>query len=139
MKKTDDLYKALGEKKNIDEYFSEHGDEMLFDTVADLLEFSISNKKLSKSEVISRSGIEKHYGYQILSGAKNPSRDKLIMLGFGIGMDADELNRLLKKCGYGELYPRDARDSVIIFSLLHRMDVIATNELLYEKHLRLLE
>lgn len=139
MKKTDDLYKALSEKRSIDEYFAENSDEMLFDTVADLLNFRIASEKLSKIEVINRSGIEKHYGYQILNGTKNPSRDKLIMLGFGIGLPINEMNHLLKKSGYGELYPRDARDSVIVFALLHHMDVISTNELLYEKHLKLLE
>ena len=139
MKKTDDLYKELGEKRSIDEYFAENSGELLFDSISDLLIYKIAEKNLSKIDVISRSGIEKHYGYQILNGTKNPSRDKLLMLGFGIGLDIGEINHLLRKCGYGELYPRDARDSVIAFALIHRMDVISANELLYEKHLRLLE
>ena len=86
MKKTDDLYKSLGEKRSIDEYFAENSDEMLFESVADLLNYKIAAEKMSKIDVINRSGIEKHYGYQILNGTKNPSRDKLIMLGFGIGL-----------------------------------------------------
>lgn len=139
MKKTDDLYKSLGEKRSIDEYFAENSSELLFETVADMLNFNIAKKNMSKIDVISRSGIEKHYGYQILNGTKNPSRDKLIMLGFGIGLDIQEMNRLLRKSGFGELYPRDARDSVIAFALIHHMNVISVNELLYEKHLKLLE
>ena len=139
MKKTDDLYKSLGEKRSIDEYFAENTDERLFESVADLLNYKIAAEKMSKIDVINRSGIEKHYGYQILNGTKNPSRDKLIMLGFGIGLPINEMNRLLRKSGYGELYPRDARDSVIAFALIHHMNVISVNELLYEKHLKLLE
>ena len=56
------------------------------------------------------------YCYEIMSGTpKNSSRDKIILLCFGLNLTVDEAQQLLKKSGYAALYARDSRDSIIIF------------------------
>lgn len=138
-KKTDELLAILKNKNDIHEYFSENCEEIMFDSLQDILEMFLKKKGKTKSEVLDSALLEKHYGYQIFSGMKNPSRDKLIMICFGLELSLDEIQQILKKCSYGVLYPRDRRDSVIIFAVHHKLSVIDTNELLYEMNLKLLE
>ena len=43
--------------------------------------------------------------------------DKLIALCFGMMLDIDETDDLLKYAGYNPLYARNKRDSIIIFAI----------------------
>ncbi len=138
-KTTEELLKSLKSKKTLEEYFSDNHSEIFFESLPEIIEFFIASKKLTKSEVIRKSQIERHYAYQIIGGEKKPSRDKLIMLCFGLELTLDEMGQVLKKCGYSELYPRDLRDSVIIFSVYHNMSLMDTNELLFDMKLKILQ
>ena len=138
-KTTDELLNTLKSKKNIKDYFSENSGEMVFESLTDMVNYFMKNKNLKKSEVIDRANIERHYGYQILDGSKKPSRDKLIMLCFGLELTLEETQNMLKKCGWGELYPRDARDSVIIFGIFNNKSVVETNILLDDQGQKALE
>jgi DNA-binding phage protein len=138
-KKTQELLTILESKDDIYEYFTENCEEIMFDSLQDILEIFLKKKGKTKSEVLDAAQLEKHYGYQIFSGMKNPSRDKLIMICFGLELNLDEIQQILKKSAYGTLYPRDRRDSVIIFAIHHKLSIIDTNELLYEMNLKLLE
>lgn len=79
--------------------------------------------------------------YEIMSGktTKNISRNKVIMLCFGLKLTVDEAQQLLKKSGYAPLYARDTRDSIIIYSLEHHIDVVTTNIKLGEYSLEILK
>ena len=74
----------------------------------------LSEKGISRSTAISNSGIEVHYGYQILNGSKKPGRDKIICLGIGAGFNLKEIQRALNFAELGQLYPKRIRDAVII-------------------------
>ena len=131
-KSTDELLKALRSKRNIEDFFRENSPELLFDNLSDMIGFFMKSKQLKKSEVVRRSMLG-NYAYNIMNGdRKKPERDKLIMLCFGLTLTADEANRLLKMSSNGELYLRNPRDSVIIFSLDRKKSVIEANQLLYE-------
>lgn len=99
----------------------------------------IQSKKISKSEAINNSMIEKHYGYQIFQGIKTPSRDKLIMLCIGIGADLTQTEKLLNSIKASPLYAKDGRDAVIMFGLLHKLSVIDINLMLYDRGFDVLE
>lgn len=138
-KTTEELLKILKTKKTLTEYFSDNHNELMFDSLSEIIDFYITSKHLKKSDVIRKSQIERHYAYQIISGEKKPSRDKLIMLCFGLSLTVDETGQMLKKVGYSELYPRDLRDSVIIFSIYHNMSIMDTNEVLFDMNLDILQ
>ena len=138
-KSTEELLEMIKNTRKIEEYFSQNSTEMNFNTLQEMIEFFMKNKGISKNEVVNRSQIERHYGYQIISGVRTPSRDKLIMICFGLTLNLDETQNMLKKCGFGELYPRDTRDAVIIFSIHHGLSIMDTNELLYDMKLKSLE
>ncbi|MBR1730907.1 MAG: XRE family transcriptional regulator [Ruminococcus sp.] len=138
-KKTQELIEIIKQKDSVEDYFAENAEEIMFDDLTQILELFLRKKGLTKSEALDASQIEKHYGYQIFSGLKTPSRDKVVMLCFGLGLSLDEVQQVLKKAGYGELYPRDRRDSVIIFAFHHKLSVMETNEILYELRIKILE
>ena len=87
-----------------------------------------------ESDLIRSSQIQRNYAYQILSGTKNPGRDKVLALCLAAHMNYDETQRALALGGVGKLYPRRKRDSIIIFALNQKLSVQQTNELLFEEN-----
>jgi transcriptional regulator with XRE-family HTH domain len=139
-KTTDELMEILKSKKSINEYFQDEIDELVFSSLSEYLELLINEKKLKKSDVIKRSNLDKNYAYQIFNGNKtNPSRDKMIMLAFGLKLSVVETRKLLKISNSSDLYVRNPRDSVIIFALNKGFDLIKANEYLNDYNLELLE
>lgn len=104
------------------------------------LNAELAKKKISKGIAVKRAGIVPSYGYQILDGKKeNPTRDKVIMMCIGIGMSYVETQNLLKVTGYPSLYPRNQRDSFIIFAIENKYDIITINLNLQKLNLPILE
>ncbi len=89
-------------------------------------------KGLKKSDIIRNSDVYRTYGYEILSGKKLPSRDKLLQICIGNRFSLEETNRCLTISKLGILYAKDPRDSIIIYSLNNQLDLIATNIILDE-------
>ena len=98
----------------------------------------IAKKNLKKADVIAKSGVETHYAYQILSGTKTPTRDKVLMLCIGMQLTVEEVQQLLKITGYPQLFGKSARDNAILFGITKKIGVIEINNLLYELGLELL-
>ena len=90
-------------------------------------------RNMKQADIMRRSGLKKSYFYLLFDGKReNPSRDMLIQLGFGFEMTLDEMQEFLKHLGAAQLYPRIARDGVIIYALQHGMDLIKCDILLEE-------
>ena len=138
-KTTNELLKSLKSKPSVDEFLNENSGELIFDTLPDWIEFHMIKKNLNKADVVRASNISRTYAYQIINGDKKPSRDKLVMLCFGLRLTLDETQNILKRNGYSELYPRDLRDSIIIFGILHGKSVVDLNIILAEKNVAILE
>ena len=97
-----------------------------------------SKKNLKKSDLIYNANINRTYGYQILNGDKKPSRDKIIQLCISANLTLKETNKALILGNTNELYVKNIRDSIIIFSINHNLSIININELLYDYSLPLL-
>ena len=140
-KSTDDLMKNLRSKSSVDEYFDENDSEIFFGSLSELIDFFMARKGLTKAEVVKRSGMNRGYCYEIIGGKtpKNISRDKVMMLCFGLSLTVDESQQLLKKSGYAPLYARDTRDSIIIFCLENHINIVNTNIKLGEYNLEPVE
>ena len=98
-KSTDDLMKILRSKSSVGEYFDENDSEIFFGNLSELIDFFMVRKGLTKAKVVRRSGMNRGYCYEIIGGKtpKNISRDKVIMLCFGLTLTVDESQQLLKK------------------------------------------
>lgn len=141
-KSTKELLETMKTSKNYYEYLEENGDSIRSPgkmKPGRTLKALISEYNLKKADVIARSMIERHYAYQILDDKKNPSRDKMIMMCFGLGLSPEKANDLFKVTGYPPLYAKDLRDNIIIFCLEKHQMVIDANILLEEKGLPVLD
>ena len=130
-KSTEELLDIL-KNSSLDAYLKNNNGELIENPICDYLTAIIDERNLSKAEVIKNSYIQTNYAYQIFSGLKVPSRDKLISLCFGLSLSIDEAQTLLKYAGYAQLYPRVKRDSVIISALENGKSVIDCNIILDE-------
>lgn len=139
-KSTNELLEVLKSKKTYEEFFEQEVGELCFSSLAEYLELLINEKGITKSDLIKNSNLDKNYAYQIFNGNKtNPSRNKVLMLAFGMRLSLNEARKLLKVAGLTDLYARSPRDSVIIFCLNKRMNLIDTNEQLSDFGLDILE
>lgn len=139
-KSTNELLGVLKSKKNYSEFFQDEIGELIFKNLDEYLGVLLKEKDLKKSEVIEKSNLDKNYAYQLFNGIKkNPSRDKILMLAFGMKLTLDETRKLLKIAELSDLYVRIPRDSVIIFCIQNGKTLIETNEMLDDYALKILE
>ncbi len=96
------------------------------------------NRNIVPERVIRKSGIERTYGHQLFNGRRKPSRDKVLQLAFGLGMNYNEVQELLKVARKSALYPRVKRDAVIIYALKRRLSFEDVQTTLFELSLPLL-
>ena len=71
--------------------------------------------------------------YQLFSGIRRPSRDRLIALAISMNVSLEEMQELLRHGGFAELYARDKRDAILIFGISHQMTLHEMNDLLFDK------
>ena len=57
----------------------------------------------------------------------------MLCLCFGLSASLEETQELLRLCGLAELYPKVRRDAIIIYGLLHGMDLFAVNDRLFSE------
>jgi transcriptional regulator with XRE-family HTH domain len=128
---TSELLNMINSKKSISDYLETAKSDILEVSLSEYLAELLQKSPLSKAQIIQRSGLERGYAYQIFNGEKeHPNRDKLIRLAFGMKLSVDETQQLLKVANQAVLYPRNKRDSIILFALLHDANVINCDELL---------
>lgn len=117
---------------DIEEFLTENQEYMLTQSLPEHLMVLLRQKKRKRADVVRESGLEKAYVYQIFSGEKKPSRDKLIAIAFGLHLGSEETQRMLKLGGCSELYARVARDAVILFAIQRGKDIWETDTMLYD-------
>lgn len=128
---TNELMNSLNESTSIETYIQAEQNYLIDASISDFLNELIDKKKIKKSQVIKNAEMNEIYGYQIFSGKRIPSRDKLIALALGMSLSLDETQQLLKYAGFLPLYPKNKRDSIIIWGIVHQLDICHTNEYLY--------
>ena len=140
-KTTEELLEMMKNANTYADYMAKTSDSILENTIkpSDAITALLSDKKMKKADVIAKSTIEQHYAYQLFSGDKTPSRDKMIMFCFGFDLSLEETQNLLKTTGYSQLYGKNLRDNAIIFALVKKLDLWHTNEILNELGLDCLE
>lgn len=130
-KSTEELNHEIKEATDIEDYLKKNKKNMAEGSLAEHLNALLSQKKVTKADVVRGSLMDRAYVYQIFSGERIPSRDKLIALAFGLGLTSDETQKLLKLSCNRELYARDERDVLILFALQQKRTLLETNELLF--------
>ena len=80
--------------------------------------------------VIKRAGINRTYGHQLFNGRRKPSRDKVIQLAFGFGLDIEQTQQLLKAAQESPLTPKVKRDAAILYCIIHHLNFSEAQKLL---------
>ena len=131
-KDTGDLFEELKKEKNLQNYSRRNENEFLI-PLHEYLEKLMEEKNLELNDVINACNLSRVYAYQIFNGTKkNPSREKILAIGFAMDLDLNEMQNLLKNARQNLLYPRNFWDSVIISALEQKLNILETNELLAE-------
>lgn len=137
-KSTSEMMNEIKQTHEIEKFIEKNRNEFVNEQLHDALNNLLVEKGMKKSEVVARSGLNRIYCYQIFSGKRLPSRDKLIAICFGFKLDLEQTNNLLKTEGFAELYVKNKRDSIIIFGIDSHKSIFAVDEILYENGLSIL-
>ena len=131
---TQELLNNLLKANNIEEYIKENKEHFVDLTIAQFLSEYISAKGLKKSTVIKDAEISEIFGFQVLSGTRNPSRNTLLSLCVSAKMTLDEVQATLKIAEFAPLYPKSKRDSIIILGITSGKTVCQINNVLYDNN-----
>lgn len=130
IKTTDELNHEIKSATDIEDFLKKNKEHLLTDSLPEHLNLLLLQKGISRADVVRGSLLDRAYVYQIFSGEKVPSRDKLIAIAFGLCLSDDETQKMLKLSGNRELYARDERDALILFGLQGKKNIFEINELL---------
>ncbi len=91
----------------------------------------LEEKGLTRAEIIRKSDLNETHGYQIFTGQRGASRNKVLQIAFAMNLTLHETNRALQAAGTNQLYCKTKRDAIIIFCLTHNQSLQKTNEQLF--------
>lgn len=137
MTKTNQLLKTIQQTKS--ESLHQVMDTLDTLTFVEYLESILEAKHMSKAQLLSRTNIQRNYGYQIFNGSKVPNKDKVIQMSLAMNLDLHLTNNLLSLSNNGMLYPKVKRDALLIYCIENKKSVYETNELLVEYKMEFLK
>jgi transcriptional regulator with XRE-family HTH domain len=137
--KTEELLAQILKTKSVKSFLVRNEEHLRLPSLAEYLEALCKQKGIKPREVVRNADIDRIYGAKIFAGKRpNPSRDFVLRLAFGLGLDYGECQKLLEVAGKSKLYPRVPRDAVIISCLHNRLNYQQTEESLYDMGISLL-
>lgn len=133
-KNTDDLQQELMQTPNLSRFLSENREQFSNESVTQILNRLFRKKGITKAALAKQSGMSEVYLHQIFAGRRNPSRNRLLCLCYGLGASIEETQELLKLCGLAQLYPKLKRDAIIYYGLVHKMGLFEINDTLFAEN-----
>ncbi|MGN0623700.1 MAG: hypothetical protein ACI4JA_07090 [Oscillospiraceae bacterium] len=138
MKSTNQLMDELNNSSDVSSFIRTNNESLDKVGFYEYLELMVQQSGMKKAEIIKKSQLNEVYTYQVFSGKKNPSKDKICALALAMKLDLDKTQRLLKLAGDSVLYPKNSRDCIIISALNKGLTVMETNRILYENSMECL-
>ena len=137
-KDTGDLSSELMSDAGINSYLSDNAPFFSDSSVTELLAALYAKKTVTKAALARKAGMSEVYLHQVFSGRRNPSRDRLVCLCIGLEATLEEVQALLKRAAYAQLYPRLKRDAIICYGIVHHMTLDEINDKLFTENERTL-
>jgi len=130
---TTEILKKISTTKDIKSFITRNLDYFRLPKLNKYLLELCEAKGIEAKEIIKKTDMNRQYLNEILKGKKaNPSRDHIICLAFGLGLDYKECQRLLKVARHSQLYSKLKRDAVIIYCLQNKKSFYETEEILFD-------
>lgn len=126
---TEQVLQELLEAPSLDAFIEGH--DFPAETLSEFLGHMLEKKNLKRSRVVRMADLNETFGYQIFTGARNPSRDKVLQIAFAMALTLRETNRALRATGTSALNPKCRRDAIIIFCIDQGCSLQKVNEELY--------
>lgn len=136
--RTSTLLRRLFKTSDLDGFMVKHENEMNEPLFHEYLKELCYVMNQIPERVIKHAAIERTYGHQLFNGTRKPSRDKVIQLALGFGLDVEEVQNLLRIAQKSPLYPRIKRDAAILYCINHNATIEEVQGLLYDLGLTLL-
>ena len=133
-KNTDGLQQELMDSPDLEQFLSQNQEQFVNKSVSELLNHLFEKKYISKAALAKQSGMSEIYLHQIFAGRRNPSRNRLLCLCYGLGASIEEAQELLKLCGMAQLYPKLKRDAIIYYGLQHGLGLFEINDKLFDEN-----
>lgn len=132
-KSTEELTNEILNASDIKSYIETNEKDFITKEFHALLMDIIVEKNLDNKVIVEKSNINRVYFYHLLSGKRKPSRNKIIQLAYGLELNIQEVQKLLKMSKMEELYSKLKRDAIIIYSISNHMSILDTEILLEEE------
>ena len=133
-KNTDGLQQELMDSPDLTLFLSQNQEQFVNKSVSELLNHLFEEKNISKAALAKKAGMSEIYLHQIFAGRRNPSRNRLLCLCYGLAASVEETQELLKLCGMAQLYPKLKRDAIIYYGLLHKLSLFEINDKLFDEN-----
>ena len=133
-KNTDGLQQELMDSPDLTLFLSQNQEQFVNKSVSELLNHLFEEKNISKAALAKKAGMSEIYLHQIFAGRRNPSRNRLLCLCYGLEASVEETQELLKLCGMAQLYPKLKRDTIIYYGLLHNLSLFEINDKLFDEN-----
>ena len=133
MKKKDtyDLQQELMDSSDLTQFLSKNTEQFVDKSVTEALNQLFLRKNISKAALAKQAGMSEIYLHQIFAGRRNPSRNRLLCLCYGLEASVNETQEMLRLCQMAQLYPKVKRDAIIYYGLLHKMGLFEINDKLF--------
>ena len=133
-KNTDGLQQELMDSPDLTLFLFQNQEQFVNKSVSELLNHLFEEKNISKAALAKKAGMSEIYLHQIFAGRRNPSRNRLLCLCYGLEASVEETQELLKLCGMAQLYPKLKRDAIIYYGLLHKLRLFEINDKLFDEN-----
>lgn len=130
-KRTDDLLEQL-KLQNIsyEDYLSENEDSFVVKDLTAFWKKTIKKSKMAKIDIINGADMGYTYFYNIIGGKSIPARDTIVKIYISMGLDIDDCQTALKLYNWAYLYPKNKRDSILIYALTHKLSLYEVEDML---------
>lgn len=119
---TEDLMAVLNraEPEQVRDFLKEHFAQGQ-PTFVQYMDALLEQKGLKRQEVLLRADLPQKYGYKLLTGESHTTdRDKLLRICLALELNLKQTQRALRLYGMSELYPKNARDVLLIAAIGRR-------------------
>lgn len=132
-KNTDDLCQELMDSPDLTQFLAQNQEYFINEKLSALLNQLFLKKNIAKATLAKQSGMSEIYLHQIFAGRRNPSRNRLICLCYGLEATVEETQQLLRLCNMAQLYPKLKRDAIIYYGLQHKLGLYEINDRLFDE------
>ena len=130
-KRTTELLKELNRSTcSLSKYMSRNDEVFVNENIPKFWEGLVSKSGYSKSNIINKSDFCYCYFYDVISGRKLPTKDKVVRLCLAMKASLRDTQEALKISDRSQLYAKNRRDSILIFAINNKLTIAKCNALL---------